>query len=146
MKSQSDRDHAETLFCVAGLTLAQVAAESGVGEGTLKRWSKEGDWVRKRDEQRAAPRRALDTVNLRIAALMDKMTEDPDQDAVIEDRLTKLLAIRDKIESRYTIDGVLKVMDEFAMFTRGGQFDEADMNVLREAVAKFLAEKRKEYS
>lgn len=59
-------ERAEELWCVDGLTLADVSARTGVATSTLKRWAEKYDWQAKRDEirQALASIRA-DTIKLR---------------------------------------------------------------------------------
>jgi len=59
-------ERAEELWCVDGLTLADVATRTGVATSTLKRWAEKYGWQAKRDEIRqsmAAIR--VDTIKLR---------------------------------------------------------------------------------
>jgi transposase-like protein len=61
---------AQELYCVARLTFAQVADETGVAASTLKRWSEKNDWRGKREKlaQAEADLRA-DTILARSAML-----------------------------------------------------------------------------
>jgi transposase-like protein len=46
------RERAEELYVIDGLTLEQVAAETGISIQTLKRWSSKEDWFKRRREYR----------------------------------------------------------------------------------------------
>lgn len=48
------REQAENLFIVEGLTLGQVAAETGISVQSLKRWSADEGWPVRRAEYREA--------------------------------------------------------------------------------------------
>ncbi len=47
-------ERAEELWCVDGLTLADVSARTGVATSTLKRWAEKYAWQAKREEIRQA--------------------------------------------------------------------------------------------
>ena len=152
MKSNADRSHAEDLFVREGRTLEETAALVGTSKATLARWSKEGGWLDQRHHRRAAPSRAIDVVRARLAAMIEKMSANPDDDEKLEDRLTKLMAVLDKLEAGLGIDTVLSIMEQFAAFA-AGRPDAGDMadgttriTIIRSAVEQFLDAKRKELS
>lgn len=47
------REKAEELYVIGGLTLEQVAAETGISVQSLKRWSSKEDWFKRRREYQA---------------------------------------------------------------------------------------------
>ncbi|WP_300155832.1 hypothetical protein [Solidesulfovibrio sp.] len=59
-------ERAEELWCVDGLTLADVSTRTGVATSTLKRWAEKYGWQAKRDEIRQALANIrVDTIKLR---------------------------------------------------------------------------------
>jgi len=47
------REKAEELYVIGGLTLEQVASETGISIQSLKRWSSKEDWFKRRREYQA---------------------------------------------------------------------------------------------
>jgi transcriptional regulator with XRE-family HTH domain len=53
---QDIRQRAEELFIIDGLTLQEVAGQTGISERTLANWSTDGEWVSRRREYQNAAR------------------------------------------------------------------------------------------
>lgn len=51
--SQETRDWAKELYVIEGFTFEEVSEQTKVPVGTLKRWAKEEEWQRKREEYQA---------------------------------------------------------------------------------------------
>ena len=65
------RQQAKELFIVEGLTLDQVAEKTGLSMQTVRRWSAEEDWVKKRAEYQAE----REVFQVSLANLRTKMLE-----------------------------------------------------------------------
>lgn len=151
-KSQSERMTAEMLFVRQGMGLEAVAAQIGVSKATMARWSKEGEWSRKRDENRrqsSAP--SIDLLKDRRLKLLERLADDPSaEDAGIEDRLVKLNALIRELEDKNSLGTQLDVMSAFAAFVAGqwsaGQADAEKIATVREAVESYLENVRREHN
>lgn len=145
MKSQAERAAAESFFVRDGKTLDQIADLTGVSSATLAKWSKSGQWVKKRAErQRESPEASLNRLKrqreLQVAALGDETVAG----AEAIDALYKLNLLIEKMEaSAEAIGPTLDVIGRFADFVMRHTDDPTRVEVLREWMEKFLAEERR---
>ena len=142
MKSQTDRIMAERLFVREGKSLEEIAAATAIGKATLARWSKDGEWVRKRAERnRESPQASIDKLKrqreLQITALGDGVASAEQIDA-----LYKLNLMIEKMEaSTGAIGPMLDTMGRFAEFVAANAQPE-DCALLRDWIEKWFRKVR----
>ncbi len=148
MKTKQIRRSAERLFVRDVKTLAQISAELGVPLRSLARWSRRGEWMRKRREwQHESPRAALDILKRQrekqMAAIRDN-TAAAAPEAI--DALNKISLVIEKLESHVEAIGpMLDTLERFAEFV-GARADAEECAVLYKWTEKFLDEQRRKYS
>lgn len=76
---QELKSRAEDLFVAEGLTLEDVARETGVPDSTVKRWSTDSNWVRLREEYLTRKRALKEKLDALRVNWMEKAmkSEDP---------------------------------------------------------------------
>jgi transposase-like protein len=150
-KSASERQTAETMFVRQGKTLAEIAGLIGVSKTTLANWSRDGEWVRKREERlRDNPLAGLDILKARRNAIYEKMGNDPKaDDASLEDRLSKIDVHIRNAEDPNSLGTHLSVLEAFTDFVMtqwpaGTEHPEKGVAV-REAVEAYLEAMKREH-
>jgi transposase len=143
MKPPQTRLFAENSFVREGKNLAEIAGQVGVSERTLDRWSKDGEWLKKRQEfQHESPQAALDMLKSAREMQIKKMRDNKRVTPKAIDTLHKLTALIEKMESRIEAIGpMLDTLERFAQFVGANADDEA-CAVLCEWTEKFLDEER----
>ena len=147
MKAQADRSNAEGMFVRQGLKLDEIAAKGIASRGALARWSKQGDWQRKREDFRRGPQAALDALKTERANLISALaTASEEKKLAIVDGIQKLTATLDSMERRSkAIETVLSVMEDFARFVSANtENDAAALEMMRVWLDKFLDHVRTE--
>ena len=145
MRSASDRAAAENFFVRDGKTLAQVAEIVGVSEAALAKWSKAGDWVKKRAErQRESPQAALDLLKRQREIQIQAIGGEKQADAGAIDALHKLNQVIEKMEAGVAAIGpTLDVVGRLAEYVMRSTDDPTHITIMREWIEKFLAEERR---
>lgn len=117
------REQAEDLYVIEGFTYEQVAEKTGVSQSQIKRWAKEGQWRKARQEYRDALRSIRRNTVLVKKKLIEKSLQTLDPQAIYAfSRLT--IATGDKA-SRDELQDVS---------TRSIKTPEEAINALQEAV------------
>jgi hypothetical protein len=95
------RQRAEALFIIDGLTLQEVAGQTGISERTLANWSADGEWVsRRREYQNAARDIKYYGKMTRLKLIKDAMTSLDPQKIYAFATLERTMAEPDKMDSR----------------------------------------------
>jgi transposase len=147
MKTERLRAQAEELFVRQGQSIAEIAAQLGLGARTVAQWSGVWYWNQKRRAQQfASAHPALEALKgelaRRIKEIGDNEKVDPDQ----IDALNKLDQTLQKMESRLDpIGPMLDGMGRFAHFV-AARADADDCAVIHKWMERFLNEERRKNS
>ena len=143
MKPAALRIEAEQLFVRHGRTIEDISSALSLSRGTVARWSKSGDWVRKRQEfLRESPLAPIETLKKQRLRVIELMPTTPAPDAGLADQLWKITRTIESLEARGdNIGGTLDVIERFARFV-ARSCDEATAEAVRAATERFLAEER----
>jgi transcriptional regulator with XRE-family HTH domain len=102
------RQRAEELFIIDGLTLQEVAGQTGISERTLANWSTDGEWVsRRREYQNAARDIKYYGKMTRLKLIKDAMTSLDPQKIYAFATLERTMAEGQKSEDRSQESGVI---------------------------------------
>ncbi|MGD1002114.1 MAG: hypothetical protein ABSA67_15610 [Candidatus Brocadiia bacterium] len=160
MRPQKDRTLAEVLFVNEGKSLSQIAAALGACKKTILNWSREGSWMKRRQQRRReSPRASLDVLKrlreVQVQALDAKPVADADgkpaagaaarqiPDPAAIATLYRLNMAIAKMEAQQEAIGPM--LDGFERFTQfvASQADADACEVIREWIGKFLDEERR---
>ena len=135
------RGEAEYLFVRRGLSLEEIAGRTHVAKGTLARWSKQLEWVKKRDDfLHQSPSAPLE----KLYDLRRRRIEDlgPAASPGDVDSLYKLDCMIERMEAkREAVGPILDVLGAFANFV-ARKCEPPVVDTLRNAIEQYLADLR----
>ena len=130
-------DECERLYVREGKTQREIAELFNISEKTISKWSRMGEWARKRKEYLTSSRTG---VAEKLRERLYRLIEEEAIDARKADEIYKLMLTIEKIQGFDLMAATIEVMDRFSRFVRGRVQDRGFLDKLSDLMQAFFNE------